>query len=300
VESRPGTESELSRFELPVSGRLVWLRQPSGEEDLLIAETAGTSVGDATLALALASRLARAADGQPVDWGSLTVTDLDVLVLRLRQALIGDKVQADLPCRAPGCGQRIDIEFSIADFLVHQAPQASALGDGDWTLERDDDPDWYVLSPRPVAAAFDQADSSSEGASADLDWGPVRFRLPTADDLLSATANAADPTVLVRRCLRPSDVPGALLERVERVMEAMAPSLTSDLEGICPECRFTIAVQFDARWFCLRELRDRAASIYQDIDTLARRYHWAERDILAIPHGRRAAYAELARQAEGA
>ncbi len=53
---------------------------------------------------------------------------------------------------------------------------------------------------------------------------------------------------------------------------------------------------FAARWFCLTELRKRAAFVYQDVDVLARRYHWSERAILALPSARRAAYAELARR----
>ena len=53
---------------------------------------------------------------------------------------------------------------------------------------------------------------------------------------------------------------------------------------------------FDARWFCLRDLRQKAAFIYQDVDLLARRYHWSEAEILALPRARRAAYVDLARQ----
>jgi len=79
-------------------------------------------------------------------------------------------------------------------------------------------------------------------------------------------------------------------------METMAPSLSGDLQGTCPECGVEVVVYFDTRQFCLRELRDRAAFIYQDIDLLARRYHWSETDILTMPHVRRTNYAELARQ----
>ncbi len=83
-------------------------------------------------------------------------------------------------------------------------------------------------------------------------------------------------------------------------MEAMAPSLSGDLQGVCPECGASVTVHFEARWFCLRELRDRAAFLYQDVDLLARRYHWSEAEILSMPQGRRAAYAELARHGTGA
>ncbi len=47
-----------------------------------------------------------------------------------------------------------------------------------------------------------------------------------------------------------------------------------------------MTLYFDARWFCLRELRQRATFIYQDVDILARRYHWSETEILALPADR--------------
>jgi hypothetical protein len=101
---------------------------------------------------------------------------------------------------------------------------------------------------------------------------------------------------LARRCLRPANVPSRLRRLAEEAMEMMAPSLSGDLQGTCPQCGAEVLVYFDAREFCLRELRDRAAFIYQDIDLLARRYHWSEREILTMPHVRRTNYAELARQ----
>ena len=104
---------------------------------------------------------------------------------------------------------------------------------------------------------------------------------------------------LTHRCLRPADVPARLKRRAKATMAAMAPSLCTDLQGECPECRATVTMQFNARWFCLRELRDRAAFIYQDVDLLARRYHWPETEILSMPQVRRAAYVELARQEGG-
>jgi hypothetical protein len=61
-----------------------------------------------------------------------------------------------------------------------------------------------------------------------------------------------------------------------------------------------VTVHFDPRRFCLRELRDRARFVYDDVDVLARRYHWSERAILTLPAARRASYAELARQAGAA
>ena len=79
-------------------------------------------------------------------------------------------------------------------------------------------------------------------------------------------------------------------------MGALAPPLAGPLQGRCPHCETPIAARFEARVYCLQELRDRARFIYDDIDVLAERYHWSERAILTLPHGRRTNYVERARQ----
>jgi len=274
VQTPADEETEAARFALPVSRRVVVLRPPRGSEDLLLLEAARTPAGDAALALALARRLARAAEAEPLDWNDLPVTDLDALVMRLRQLLIGDRIRADVACPAIGCGRRIDLAFGIEDFLAHHGPEPAK-----WPTEPDDEPGWF----RPIESAE-----------------RVSFRLPTVADQLAVIGRPAADDELARRCVRPADVPARLRHRVEEAMESLAPSLCGDLNGVCPECGAEVVVEFDARWYCLRELRDRAAFLYQDVDLLARRYRWTERDILALPHGRRAAYAELARRVEGA
>jgi hypothetical protein len=253
---------------------VVALRQLNGSEDLLLTEAARTQNGDVALALALAGRLARAVEGDPLDWENLSVTDLDVLVLRLRQALIGDRVRADVACPAPACGRRIDIDFGIENFLVHQAPEAGGAQERGWVVEPVDEPGWFSLAGAPEQSADNPQPAR------------VSFRLPTAADQRAVVGRPGAEEELAARCIRPATV----LARVEAAMAALAPSLSCDLEGSCPECGAMVTVHFDARWFCLRELRDRAAFIYQDVDILARRYHWSEAEILALPHARRAAY----------
>ena len=82
-------------------------------------------------------------------------------------------------------------------------------------------------------------------------------------------------------------------------MAAMAPPLSSDLRGECPDCGAAITVAFEPRPYCLRELRDRARFVYADVDLLASRYHWAEDSILAMPNRRRQTYVELALERGG-
>ena len=122
------------------------------------------------------------------------------------------------------------------------------------------------------------------------------FRLPTVADCLGVAGLPDAEEELARRCIRPVNLPSSLRKRVERTMETMAPNFSRELQGVCPECGTSMTVYFDARQFCLQELKNRAAFIYEDICMLAKQYHWSEKEILAMPHTRRINYAELARQ----
>lgn len=266
-----------ARFLLPVSGIQIALRQPTGTDDLLLAEA---NIDDPALVLAIAQRLGQAEPG--VDWARLTVSDLDALVLRLRQALYGDRIVADTVCRAPPCGSRIDISFAIEAYLSHHRPRRVPLRGRGWTVEPcAEEPGWFCL------AVGGQSPS-------------VHFRLPTVADQISVFGRADAEQALVGLCIRPPDLPTRLRGRVETAMAALAPELDSDLRGSCPDCRATVTARFQARSYCLQEMRERARFVYDDINALAQRYHWSERAILSMPNTRRASYAELARQAHWA
>jgi hypothetical protein len=79
----------------------------------------------------------------------------------------------------------------------------------------------------------------------------------------------------------------------------MAPPLSGELEGACPECGTRMPVYFDVLDYVLRELRQRAASLFEDVHILASRYHWAEDVILRMPAYRRQTYVELASEMLG-
>ena len=269
-----GLPSGASLVHLPVSRQWVVLRPHTGAEDLLLREASG---GETGMAITIAESLARDLEGRAVAWGQLCAPDLDAFILELRRLWIGDRIRGDVQCSASGCGQRIDIEFTITDFLAHHRPGDPPAIRG-WTVRPAGDGGWYGLQQDPGPAA-------------------VEFRLPTSNDQLAVAGRADAIEELARRCLRPANVPAGLRRRAERVMETMAPSLARELQGTCPACGAAVAVFFDARSFCLRELRDRAAFLYEDVDLIARRYHWSENEILSLPFFRRTAYAELARHA---
>jgi hypothetical protein len=275
------TTAIASRFSLPVSGRTIAVCHPTGREDMLLVESAQS---DSALALDLAARLAGAEDGEALDWSLLPVADLDAFVLGLRRALIGNRIVADTTCRAENCRTRIDLSFTISDYVAHIRPKREMPRLRRWTVTRVvDDVGWYGLARRDDEAAAHLA----------------VFRLPSGADQLAVEGSADGAEALLRRCVRPEDLPWRLRRPVEAAMEALAPSLAGDLVGICPECGTTVTAYFDPRRFCLQEMRARARFVYDDIDVLAQRYHWSERAILTLPNARRASYAELARQAGG-
>jgi hypothetical protein len=260
------------RFLLPVSGLRIGLRALTGREELLLAEHPAEDPG---LALALARRLGQA-EGE-CDWAALPVHDAGVLIARLRQAVVGDRVTADIVCR--GCGQRVDLSFSLDLYLAHHRPRAPR-GRG-WTASPcADTPGWHAL----------------HGPSGET----ARFRVPTLGDQIEADCEADPVAALARRCIAPPSPPARVLRRVETALEAMAPALAGTLQGKCPECGREVEAWFDVLLYCLTDLCARARFVLDDIDLLAERYHWPEQAILRLPRARREHYVERARTARAA
>lgn len=265
------------RFRLPVSSLSVALSPLTGAEEILLAEG---SVSDPMLTLDLIGRIAQAeptSDEQETDWAALTVADIDAILMRLRQFMLGGTISASLQCHGEDCGERVEFSFPIDAYLAHHAPKPPS-GRG-WRAEPDEQPGWYRLE--------------SAGQQ-------VRFRLPTLADQIAADAAPDGEAWLAQACIAPPGLAARMQARVQEAMEKLAPPLAGPLDGVCPECGARLQAQFEARRFCLQELRDRARFVYDDVDLLAERYHWSEQNILALPRLRRAHYAERARQAAGA
>lgn len=244
---------------LPVSGVVVRLRPPCGADELALLDTASDTVA----AVELASRLT--AEG-PADWPTLTPTDLDAFVMQVRRALIGDQVRTDVACQAAGCGQRIDIAFRASDYLASRTPETPA------EATHDGDSGWFRLAG-------------------------VRFRLVTVADQLAVEGLADPAAALARRCVQAEEpITDAVMRAIEAELERRVPNLAGPVAGRCPECGADVEAHFDPRSYCLTELRGLARFVLRDVDLIARRYHWPERDVLELPSARRALYAELARR----
>ena len=86
--------------------------------------------------------------------------------------------------------------------------------------------------------------------------------------------------------------------RIERVMAAMAPDVSRPIAGDCPACGATVEAPLHVARVVVGELRRAAAAVHDDVDLIARSYHWPEATILALPQDRRRAYAERIRRAQ--
>ena len=248
---------------LPVSGTPIDVRPPSGADDLLLAEARDVGL---QLAVAVAGRMTRAADGGELDWAEMPLTDLDACMLELHLRHFGDLVQAETACPASGCGRRFDVSLCVGDYLEHHRP----------------------VRPRGVEHAAEAGWHRLAGSA-------IEFRPPRARDLCELDGRPGAAASLMARCVRPRDTGPQARRRVQRALGLMAPSLCRDLEMVCPECGVASRVRFDPPAYVLRELRDSALAVYEDVHLLAAAYHWSESAILDLPRDRRERYAERVR-----
>jgi hypothetical protein len=247
---------------LPASGLSLSVREPTSEDELFLLETA---LEPLLAVLELGRRVATREDGSQLDWERLPATDLAAVALELRRAWLGDTLSTESSCPAPGCGEAIDVTFSIGAYLEHHRPRAArgALADGE--------PGWYILRGTDT-----------------------RFRLPQVDDLLAVRSNRERAGELTARCVTPAELAAPQARRLDRALSALSPRLDNQIEGICPACASTVELRFEPCSFVLAELRSAFSGIYLETHLIAARYGWGERDIMSLPRRRRRQYARLA------
>jgi hypothetical protein len=79
-------------------------------------------------------------------------------------------------------------------------------------------------------------------------------------------------------------------------MAAMAPEVSRPIAGVCPACDAAVQAPLHVARVVVAELRRMAGAVHDDVDLIARAYHWTEATILALPQDRRRAYAERIRR----
>ncbi len=245
---------------LPASGTYVCLREPTGEDELVILETAGDA---RTTMLALASRLASGRSGEPIDWLGLPAVDLSAVSLLIRGSWLGPLIRTEALCPAGDCGETIDVAFEVGAYLSHHRPRA-------FRGARPADSGWFELT-------------GSCG----------RFRIPTIGDLLAEVD--LDGAALHERCLDHGDPPAAVARRIDRALDALAPRLDGEVSGACPSCGAAVELCFEPISYVAQELRDACAGLFAQVHELALAYRWSERAILALGRRRRTGYLAMIR-----
>jgi hypothetical protein len=249
---------------LPVSGAEVALRAPDGNDDILLQEAAGGAV---EIALALVPRLAADAAGER-DWAALTVTDFEILLLAIRAARLGQTLILGFAC--PACRARVEVDVRIDNYLDGVRPRAIAN-----------------VVPDPARAGWFRLDGAG-------------FRLPTAGDQAAVARLAHPARRLAERCLDETAQQPRHRAQVERAMAAMAPEVSRPIAGDCPDCGAAVRAPLHVARVVVGEMRRAAAAVHDELDLIARAYHWPEATILALPQERRRAYAERIRRAQAA
>jgi len=268
--------------------REVELAQLSGREEELLADN--RQPVSATLVTTILSRcVKRIGVISPVTKEvarGLLVADRQYLLLKLREATFGEQVQATIRCPWPGCGKKVDIDFSINDIPIRE----SAIKEPIYKMDLSQD----------AAYIEDDDEACSE----------ITFRLPNGGDqevispfLYENEARAF--SMLLKRCIKgigPIHNPGEEVveklsplarKEIEKRMEEVAPKVELTMEANCPECSRDFSVPFDLQEFFFGELRTSRDLLYREVHYLAYHYHWSEQEILEMPREKRRGYIEI-------
>jgi hypothetical protein len=272
---RPGTGERVA-LTLPgglVDGdrrhQLAEVRALTGREEELLAEMgADTSVAEQVTALL--GRCVTRLGSAPVGPGTarrLTVGDREALLIALRWATMGDRIDSVLTCPAEGCGRPVDLLLRASQLLVEPYPAF---------------PPWH-----------------EERFGGRL----VRFRLPTGEDQeqvawLARLDPAAAARQLLARCLDEQqrdlvDGDEGLADSVGGRMAELDPQAELRLRLCCAWCAAEIDTVLDMAAFLFAEASAPARRLYEEVHVLARTYHWGEGEILGLSSPRRRRYLEL-------
>lgn len=210
--------------------------------------------------LILRSALPEADGAALVRW---PLGERDRCLLQLQGDNFGDRLEACADC--PACRERLEFSLSCAALLA-QTPNAAVP-----TKIIDLDDACFELR------CADSADAAAMAAAGDVE---------SAVDLMLA------------RCVRPigaaHEITLARRAVIAAELAALDPAAEIMLDLSCAACGHDWPVVFDIGHFLWLQIRARAHRLMQEVDILARSYHWSEAEILRLSETRRGWYLEMA------
>lgn len=253
------------------------VRPLTGHDEEALLEHTAAMLAERTSAL-IARCVGRLGTIEPVTPDSaadLTIGDREALVLAVRRATLGERLQCVVDC--PDCGAAMDLDLAVGDLLL--APYEASAPHYDDTM-RVADGVWRVRYRLPtgadqIAAARVCADDALRGARELLARCVIDVASPSGD------------------CIEAASLPQAVADALGQRMAALDPQAEIALAFACPECGTETSAILDAADLLFRELAARGDALYHEVHRLAMHYHWSERDILALPHRKRRRYLAL-------
>lgn len=244
---------------IAVEGKLrrdVVLAPLTGAVEFLLAELGGAEMSHPEKVTVFLSKTVASVGGQPFDPNALSVGDRQHLVRQIGAQMGSDLIWLSGECT--GCGETFEIPVTQSEMPV-----------------------------KPAGEGFPQV-------TFDLDGADVVLRVPTGADqaaIVQCKAEVAAATLFDLLVDLPT---GAALSkeqraRLEERIEDLSPEVAQEVVTACPDCEKELTVYVDP----YLALSEAGKGILDDIHVLARSYHWAQAEILALPRRLRHAYLAL-------
>lgn len=189
----------------------------------------------------------------------------DALILAVRRSVIGDRLEARLPCCS--CGEQLGLDLSCDVLLDAAVPPPDA-----WTL----DSEGYRIRLRPL-------DSHAAAAAAVAGAAAAEVLLEHA--LLSAQREG--------RAVPASELPPPVVDAVAASLAEHDPGAEFLFVLTCPRCTERTEDVLDVASFVCRELAAQGRRLLEQVDLLARAYGWSESEVMGLGEDRRRAYIDL-------
>jgi hypothetical protein len=187
----------------------------------------------------------------------------DRCLLEVRQKNFGDRLDAYTEC--PNCRERLEFSLSCGALLAD-----TKVGTGERQTVLIDEVLFALRCPNSADAAA----------------------------VASSTTAEAGMETLLARCVESGDSGAAFTPLRQAALAAafseLDPASEILLDLNCPACDQRWPALFEIEKFLWTELRARARRILQEVDALARVYHWTEAEIVRMSESRRALYLQMA------
>jgi hypothetical protein len=188
----------------------------------------------------------------------LSAGDRELLLLALRRAAYGDRLDLVVTCPDVSCCSKMDVTLSISDMLRGPDAGATARAIDGTAIRVVTGEDLHAVA----ALALDDPDAAARQLAARI-----------ASDDGSSSSFHADELAFINAALAQLD-----------------PHADHELMLTCPDCGLDFTSSVDAGDLLRQEMAGSITELELSVHLMATNYHWCEREIVALPIARRRRY----------